>query len=357
MKICIVTGGSGGHIYPALTYADYVRKHSNYEIFFIGNDHKMESEIIPKAGYDFYPIHNQGLQGSKLDKIKAVFSQFSAISAARKHLKKLKPDVVFAFGAYVSVPVAIAAKTLGIPIMLHEQNAFPGKANRMIAKHSKAIITSYPEAFSEYKQSYYLGNPRASLSQEDIKTEAEWQRLNLKDLPTVLIVMGSQGSSAMNPLFEDYIAHFSESDYQVILTTGPNHITAFEEKFPNLPENLIVTGFVDQKSLLPKLDLIVARAGASTIAEIQSFALASILIPSPHVANNHQYYNAKSLHDASACELLIEKDLTAAKLTEAIDCLMEDENVRKLMGRNAKQMAKYEAVSDIHALVEKVVNQ
>lgn len=232
MKICIVTGGSGGHIYPALTYADYVRKHSNYEIFFIGNQHKMESEIIPKAGYDFYPIHNDGLQGTVWDKMKAVFSQFSAIKQALDYLQKQKPHVVFAFGAYVSAPVAFAAKILGIPVVLHEQNAFPGKANRMIARFSTAIITSYPEAFADRENVYYLGNPRSSLKTEDIHTEEEWKRLGLQEMPTALIVMGSQGSSAMNPLFEDFIESFSETDYQVILTTGPKHYEGFKEKYP-----------------------------------------------------------------------------------------------------------------------------
>lgn len=355
MKICIVTGGSGGHIYPALTYADYVRKHSNYEIFFIGNQHKMESEIIPAAGYDFYPIHNDGLQGSLWDQIKAVFSQFSAVSQAMDYLKKERPHVVFAFGAYVSVPVALAAKILGIPVVLHEQNAFPGKANRMIARFSKAIITSYPEAFAKHNNVYYLGNPRASLKTEDIKIDEEWNRLGLKDMPTVLIVMGSQGSSAMNPVFESFVENFSETDYQVILTTGPKHYESFKEKFTELPENLYLTGFVDQKSLLPKLDLIVARAGASTIAEIQAFSLASILIPSPHVANNHQYYNAKSLYDQNACSMLLEKDLDAEKLTTAIRSLMADQEKRQELGQNASQSAKFNAVSDIHALIEKVV--
>lgn len=355
MRICIVTGGSGGHIYPALTYADYVKKHSNYEIFFIGNEHKMESQIIPEAGYEFYPIHNGGLQGSVWDKVKAVFSQFAAVKQALDYLKEKKPHVVFAFGAYVSAPVAMAAKILNIPVVLHEQNAYPGKANRMIARFSKAIITSYPEAFADKENTYYLGNPRASLKSEDIHSEKEWERLGLKDMPTVLIVMGSQGSSAMNPLFEEFIRIFNEDSFQVVLTTGPTHYEAFKEKYPVLPKNLHLTGFVDQKSLLPRLDLIVARAGASTIAEIQAFSLASILIPSPHVANNHQYHNAKSLYDQDACEMLLEKDLTAEKLQMTIRDLMADQEKREKLGKHASHMAKFNAVSDIHALIEKVV--
>ncbi|CAM3576993.1 undecaprenyldiphospho-muramoylpentapeptide beta-N-acetylglucosaminyltransferase [Erysipelothrix urinaevulpis] len=356
MKICIVTGGSGGHIFPAITYADYATKQDDVEVVFIGNDHKMESTIVPKAGYDFYPIHNKGLQGSKVDKVKALFSQFKAIRQAKKHLKDLKPDVVFAFGGYVSVPVGIAANSLGIPLVLHEQNAYPGKANKLLAKRSKAIVTCYKEAFSEMSNSFYLGNPRASLIDETIDSSAEFERLNLKnDMKTVLIVMGSQGSSAMNPIFFEMLKSLNQLDYQLILATGPLHIESFEANFKNLPDNVKITGFVDQKALLPKLDLTVARAGASTIAEIQSFGVPSILIPSPHVANNHQFFNAKSLSDVDACVLLEEQGLTGEGLLTKINEVLHDEVLTNALSANAKHMAKPEAVSDIHQLIETVV--
>lgn len=352
MKIGIVTGGSGGHIFPAITYADYVKNNTEHQVFFIGNDHKMESRIVPEAGYDFFAIHNQGLQGSFLDKFKALASQFSAILQARKHLKDLKPDLVFSFGGYVSVPVGLAAKMLKIPLVIHEQNAYPGKANKLLAKDAKAIVTCYPEAFSDLEKTHYLGNPRASLSLENINSSFEWKRLGLKKLPTVLLVMGSQGSQAMNPVFKEFIEAFDKKDYQIVIATGPLHIENFELAFPELPENIIISGFVDQKALLPKLDLIVARAGASTIAEIQSFGVPSILIPSPHVAYNHQYFNAKSLLDQNACVLLKEEALSGLDLLNEIDALMKSQKRRDSLAVNVKKMAKPEAVSDIHKLIE-----
>ena len=357
MKICIATGGSGGHIFPAITYADYVKNNTKHEVFFIGNDHKMESNIVPEAGYDFYAIHNQGLQGSAFDKIKALISQFQAILQARKHLKELKPDLVFSFGGYVSVPVGLAAKMLKIPLVIHEQNAYPGKANKLLAKGSQAIITCYPETFNDMDQTHYLGNPRASLSLETIDSNKEFDRLGLKDLPTALIVMGSQGSSAMNPVFETLINNFSSTEYQVVLATGPLHIDKYRKKFKKLPENFILSGFVDQKALLPKLDLIVARAGASTIAEIQSFGVPSILIPSPHVAYNHQYFNAKSLLDQNACVLLEEKDLDGKKLLNEMNHLISNREKHNLLALNVKDMAKPNAVSNIHEVIQKVMER
>lgn len=355
MKICIVTGGSGGHIYPAITFADTM-KLRGHEIVFIGNDHKMESWIVPQAGYDFLAIHNNGLQGSILDKIKAVLSQYKAIQHAKKHLKKIKPDVVMAFGGYVSAPVSLAASSLKIPLVLHEQNAFPGKANKMVASKAAAIITCYPEAFEGHPQVHYLGNPRASLINEEIDHHDEFSRIGLRDdLPLVLIVMGSQGSTSMNTKLEDFVRNFDDTRYQVIVTTGPNHKDNFLGKVGPLHENVKVEGFVDQKALLPKIDLIVCRSGASTIAEIQSFGIASILIPSPHVANNHQYYNAKSLFDKDACDMILESDISSTTLNQAIPNLLFDTEKLRGMERNVKAMATPNASENIALLVEGLV--
>ncbi|QIK57487.1 undecaprenyldiphospho-muramoylpentapeptide beta-N-acetylglucosaminyltransferase [Erysipelothrix sp. HDW6A] len=356
MKICVVTGGSGGHIYPAITFADTM-KARGHDVVFIGNDHKMESWIVPDAGYPFLAIHNQGLQGSKIDKIKAVLSQFKAIKMAKKHLQTLKPDVVVAFGGYVSAPVSFAASKLHIPLILHEQNAFPGKANKMVAGRAQAIITCYEEAFKGMDKVHYLGNPRASLIHEVIDSKDEIKRLGLKeDLPIVLCVMGSQGSTSMNDKFKKYVQNFNDDSYQVIITTGPLNIESFKKDLGEVHENVVVTGFVDQKALLPVLSLIVCRSGASTIAEIQSFGIPSLLIPSPHVANNHQFYNAKSLFDKDACAMIEEKDIHDTTLNTMIPELLFDKEHLNIIAYNVKELATPNAANDIAELVEKVVS-
>lgn len=357
MKVCIVTGGSGGHIYPAITFADTM-KSRGHDIAFIGNDHKMESWIVPDAGYNFYPIHNNGLQGSKIDKVKAIFSQIGAFQKAKKHLKDIKPDVVVSFGGYVSAPVSFAASWLKIPLVLHEQNAFPGKANKMVASKAAAIITCYPEAFSGMQRVHYLGNPRASLIHEVIPYDLEFERIGLdENLPLVLVVMGSQGSTSMNSKLENFVKNFNEDSYQVIVTTGPNHVDAFKDKVGNVHPNVKIQGFIDQKALLSKLDLIVCRSGASTIAEIQSFGIPSILIPSPHVANNHQYYNAKSLYDKGACEMILESDIGPLTLNTSISNLLNQPDKLSKISESVKKMATPNASSDIADCVESVVKR
>lgn len=334
MKICIVTGGSGGHIYPALTFADYVRLHTDHEVFFIGNDHKMESKIIPDAGYQFYAIHNKGLQGSRIDKIHAVFGQFKAIKEAKKHLKDLKPDLVFSFGGYVTLPVILAAKHLKIKSFLHEQNAFVGKANRMAARFVEAKFTCYEEAFKGESDVYMYGNPRASLANTSIDSSFELERIGInQSLPVVLYVMGSQGATTMNRIFSDALPLFKDKPYQVIFTTGPLEYDTFNIKESLDLENVFIEPFVDQKALLPAIDLIFARAGASTITEIAAFAIPSILVPSPYVANNHQYFNAKSLLDQGATLLVEEKSLTPETIVEIIDRLMRDDAKKEALSK------------------------
>lgn len=353
MKICIVTGGSGGHIFPALTFADGLKE--KHEITFIGNDHKMESWIIPEHHYDFKAIHNQGLQGSKLDRVRAVFSQFKAIKQAKSILKEIKPDVLVSFGGYVSFPVVYAAKQLKIKIILHEQNASPGKANKMAARYANAIITCYPESFVGTKNVHMFGNPRASLVHETFDHTQEYDRLNLKeDLPLVLMVMGSQGSTSMNEKFAQYIKCFDHDEYQVVIVVGPKNYDEFIKTVDSHHENIHIVDFVDQKALLSKIDLIVCRSGASTIAEIQSFGLASLLIPSPHVANNHQFYNAKSLVDKKAADMIEEAYLSGELLDQSVHALMCDKDHRASLKEEVLKLATPNALSDMVEFVEDV---
>lgn len=354
MKITITTGGSGGHIFPAITFADALKE--EFEIDFIGNDHKMESWIIPEHGYRFHAIHNQGLQGSILDRVKAVLGQWRAIQDAKRILKTIQPDLVISFGGYVTLPVVIAAGQLGIKVILHEQNALVGKANKMASKKAAALITCYEESFKGDPRTHYLGNPRASLIHETIDPGPVFKELDLReDLPVALLVMGSQGSTSMNRIFKEYVKVFDNEDAQVVIVTGPTNLEDFKKDVGTVHPNLRIVGFVDQRALLPKLDVILCRSGASTIAEIQSFGLPSILIPSPHVANNHQFYNAKSLLDHEACVLIEEKDLDGTKLKEALDDLMQDEARKSLLAKNVKAMAKPNAVADMVQLVKDVL--
>ena len=352
MKICMVTGGSGGHIYPAITFADYA-KSKGHDIVFVGNNDRMESTLVPQHGYEFYAISNRGLQGSALDKVKAVIGQFKAIRDAKNLLKELKPELVFAFGGYVTMPLVVAAKQLGIPVALHEQNALVGKANKMVAKYASMIFTSYEESFKDLDNVYFYGNPRSALDNEIDKNDlSEVNRLNLdRNKKIVLCVMGSQGSTAMNYIFKDMIQNVDTLDFQLVIVTGKSNYDGFIKDVRSI-DNVIITPYVNQALLLNHIDLIVARSGASTITEIASFNIPSILIPSPYVANNHQYYNAKALFDKNATILIEENTLDGSILLSTIKTILKDENKMKSLSSNLDHFKTPKVNEDILRTIE-----
>lgn len=356
MKIAIVTGGSGGHIYPALSFSDYVKKNDNVDVVYIGNSHRMEANIIPEHGYDFYPIKNEGFEGNTFDKIYAVLTQGRAIHQARKHLKKIKPDIVFAFGGYVSLPVVLAAHSLKIKIALHEQNAFVGKANKWSSRYADVIFTCYEEAFKGEDNVYLYGNPRGSLAVDQEKNDKEINRIGLNpNKPIVLVVMGSQGSQSVNKMFKKSLDNFKPIDYQLLFVSGPLEYDELMDGIEDIPNNVFIESFVDQGSLLPYLDLIVARAGASSIAEIASFGVPSILIPSPYVANNHQYYNALALQEKHATILLEEKTMTQTSFFKTIEDTLNDEQSLKELSENVKIFNTPNVNKDIYRMIKRVI--
>lgn len=360
MKIAITTGGTGGHIYPALALANELKQERNHDLYFIGNDYKMESWMIPDAGYSFYGIHNGGLQGNILDRVKAVLSQFNAFKQAKKILKENRPDIVVAFGGYVSGPVGYAAHTLGIPLILHEQNAIAGKANKMLARYADRIVTSYEMTAQDFKGAHVicLGNPRASLAGCVYESDKEFHRLGLSsDLRTCLIVMGSQGAGTVNDHLVNLCNAYDPSDFQIVIATGPKNYEAFMKKINLKSTQIHVTDYVDQLALLSKVDLVVARGGASSAAEITAFGVPSIIIPSPYVANNHQYYNAKAMFDKKAAMMMEEDQLSAHVLYSTIDQMIHDDLALLEMRRHALECAYPNAVYDLVSLIKEVVNE
>lgn len=357
MKICIVTGGSGGHIFPALTFTDYLIDNNLAEVFFIGNEHRMEARTIPQLGHKFLPIRNDGLQGSLKDKIWAMMSQFKAIMKSRKYLKEERPDIVFAFGGYVTMPVVLAAKSLGIKIALHEQNAFVGKANKWVSGSADAIFTCYEDAFKGEDKVYLYGNPRAILAQSKVKDNTELKRIGLDpDKRIVLCVMGSQGALTMNQVFKDSLHEFKDKDYQIIFVTGPLELDDFMIGVHDIPKNVFIEGFVDQGKLLPYLDLIVARAGASTITEIAAFGIPSILIPSPYVANNHQFFNAKALSDKNATILFEEKNVNKDSFVKQIDDILGNDALLNTLKKNVREFDTPHVNIDIYNKIKEVLS-
>lgn len=355
-KICIATGGTGGHIYPALALAQIWKKEEpDTEVIFIGNDDRMEAQIIPAAGFPFYAVHAKGLAGSLVDKFKAVMAMFKARKAAKKILQEQNPDLVIGFGGYVTAPAALAAKSLGIPFMLHEQNSIVGKANRLVAKDADGIVTCYQKAQDDFDtpKARLLGNPRASLCANLKKDDDVLTSYGLDPKKkTILIVMGSLGSSSVNTLMKDALKKV-DPNLQIIYACGKANedaLHAFDEF-----KNVKAVPFVDALRLYPSLDGMVCRAGATTLAEVTACGIPSIIIPSPYVAENHQYYNALMLVEKDAAAMIEEKDLNADTLSKAIQETFMDENRRQTLEKNARALGKPHAAQDIIAYANEIL--
>lgn len=355
-KICLVTGGTGGHIYPALALAQvWKEQRPDLDLFFIGNEDRMESDLIPSYGYTFYGMKTSGLEGSMAHKLKAVCQYPAAMLSARKLLKKEKPDLVMGFGGYVSAPVLWAASSLGIPVLMHEQNSVVGKANKLVMNKASGIVTCYEKCSEVFDagKTRLLGNPRATLAARAKADPDYFKSLGLDPaLRTILIVMGSLGSSSINELMKSALKDLDPS-LQVLYVCGKDNDQDLN-LFGNA-QNIHVVPYVDTMKLYGLLDGMICRAGATTLAELTALGIPAVIIPSPYVANNHQYYNAKMLTDKGAAYLIEEKDLNADTLSAAIKEVFLDEEHRKAYASRAKEMGKPNAAYDIIDFAESFI--
>ncbi len=348
MRILIATGGTGGHIYPALALADAAKKrYRNIEILFVGNDDRMEASEVPSHGYAFKGLHASGLTGNVLNKCKALLLMMNCYRKACKIIDEFQPDIVIGFGGYVSAPVMLAAHHKKITTMIHEQNSIVGFSNKKVARYMDAIVICYEKCFDEFgkERTRLLGNPRATNAVQTSFDKEYFLSLGLTmDKPLILVVMGSLGSTSVNAVMKEALPKVSD-DYQILFVTGKNN---YEEIHTQIhAPHVKVVDYVKQLDIMAKVDLIICRAGATTAAEITALGTPSILIPSPYVAHNHQFYNASVLVEKKAAMMIEEKDLCTDVLNEKIEQIMSNEILRTSMKQAALALGKPNASDDI----------
>ena len=333
MKVVITAGGTGGHIYPALAILNKIKEmEPDSEFIYIGTHNRMEKDIVPAHGINYVPIEIYGLSKNlKLmpRNIKNVFLIAKDYKKCLEIMKEFKPDIVMGFGGYVTFPVIKAANKLGIKTFIHEQNSIPGKANKGLLKNVDLIGVSFKDSLKYFEgyNAVMTGNP-VSENALKIDTISRTKYGMSKDKKAILIVSGSLGSSVVNQKMEDFLFSIENEDYEVLYITGKNYYEEFSKK--KFPKNVFVEPYVDNLSgLMKDMDLIVSRAGASSVSEIEALRLPAILIPSPYVANNHQYYNALSILESKAGFMIQEKDLTGEVLKNKINEILNDEELIK----------------------------
>lgn len=358
MKIVFSTGGTGGHIYPAIALAKYIQNaDDSVDILFTGSSKHMEKRIVTESGFKFFGYSISSGSKSIFHKLFQYVQLAFALIKVYFNFVFNRPDAVIGFGAYITAPTLLAAKFLNVPIILHEQNSSIGKTNSMFYKNSKATIVCYADLLKELNLDnvHLLGNPRAS----EVKDIEENRDILLEfgldpKKKTVLIVMGSLGSESVNDAMFDLMPKLDQEEIQVIYVTGSKHFEVSEDG--KAYDNIVIVPFVDQANVLKNVDLVIARGGATTAAEIAALGVASIIIPSPYVSNNHQYINALELEKLDAAVIIKEEDLSADILINHLTTILKDDKRIKEMGENAKQLAYPNASEDIYNLIKDIIN-
>ncbi len=352
MKIVIVAGGTGGHIYPALTLAEALQN-KGHQVSFIGSNDRMEKDLIPSRGFAYTGLDVYTTRGGLFQKIKSLLSIFRAYFTCLKLLKGY--DMAIGFGNYISLPVMKAARHLKMKTIIHEQNSFVGRANRLLDRDVDLIIGSYEENLKQFTNPHtlILGNPQSSKAFGIRKNGEVLKELGLDpDKKTVVIFMGSLGSSTVNEKLIDYF-RMLDGSYQVIFATGRSHYDDVLSRIePN--EYLKIFERIDGINVMANSTLLVCRAGATTLTEICSIGMPAILIPSPFVPNNHQYYNGKALADKNAAIMIEEKDLSGQRLYDTISELINDEKRLKELSDNARKLSNPDVLDDIIEAIEKI---
>ena len=358
MRVIFAGGGTGGHINPALSIADYIKeKEPEFEALFIGTERGLEKKLVPKAGYNIEYIDIRGIDRRNLLKNFEVLKKLSESKKKCKRLiKEFKPDVVVLTGGYVSGPVAMAAHKMGVPAIIHEQNVYPGLTVKGSVKYVDYVAVSFSETLNLVKNSVLTGNPvRTQILNADSK-EAR-KELGLSDKPFVLIFGGSLGAQKINENVVKIVKRLADDGkVQLLFGTGERNYEEIKKQLKDvkLPDDFKIVPYIDNMHLaMAAADVVVARSGAITVSEIAVLGKPSILIPSPNVVRNHQEQNAKALEKVGACKVLLESELNPDSLYNAINSLADNKELRDKMSVNLKEVACPDALEKLYELVKK----
>ena len=354
MRVIVSAGGTGGHIYPALAIINKIKEHDkDAEFLYIGTTTRMEKDIIPSHNIDYVGLDTYGIQRKlSLNNIKAVFKFLSAIKKSKKIIKDFKPDIVIGCGGYVMAPVIYAAKKCGCKTLVHEQNSVLGLSNKIMLKYTDTLCTSFKSMKVDGVNVVYTGNPQGD-SVHNLVPYSKRKFGLTDDKKLVLIVMGSLGSKTVNEVLKSSLTKF-DSSYEVLIVTGKNYYESYKQIKRN--SNVFVEPFIDNLNrLFSKTDLLVSRAGATTISELIGTNTPTIFIPSPYVTENHQYKNAMDLVNNNAARIIEEKNLTSDKLVDEINKLINNEKELKEIKSNLKKLEVLDAGEKIYNEIEKLV--
>ncbi len=370
MKVIIAAAGTGGHINPGIAIANKIKeKEPDSEIIFIGTERGIENDLVPRAGYKLKTVDAYGI--SKKISVKTIKNNIKTIkgfSQAKKIIKEFSPDIVIGTGGYICGGAISSAYKLGIPTVIHESNAYPGKATKFLNKKLTKILLGFKDAekfFDDKSKLVVTGNP-TKVKEEKISEEEKrkiLQELGLTTtLPTILVFGGSQGAKAINDAMIPLIKEKKNDKYQIIWSVGPKQYDIIKEEFlkddidvDKIKNTKIVPYIYNMSEIMNSIDVIVSRSGAMTITEISLVGKPAIFIPLPSMSANRQVDNAKVLEKLGAAKIILNEEVNSKNLSNAIDELLQNPEELKQMGKRAKQIATYNVEEKIYDEIKKVV--
>lgn len=363
MKVILSGGGTGGHIYPAISIANKIKeKHPDAEILFIGTEKGMESDIVPKAGYPIKFITVSYLRRKiSIHNIKSAGMLLKGVIEARRIIKGFRPDIVIGTGGFVCGPVLYMAAKLGIKTLIHEQNVFPGLTNRILDRYVDKVALSFKEAEKYFKNKEKLtvtGNPIRRDFFDITEEEAIAKYKAKSNLPLVLVVGGSGGALKINNAVVEMLKTYKPKDFRLILVTGKR---LYESTVKNISKSdlgnhhEVIPYMNDMPYALRACDLIICSAGAITIAEITAVGKPSILIPKAHTAENHQEYNANAMGRKGAAVVIKEGELNGEILYKKIEEVLGNKGTLRSMELASKKEGIIDAADRIYEEIEKLL--
>jgi UDP-N-acetylglucosamine--N-acetylmuramyl-(pentapeptide) pyrophosphoryl-undecaprenol N-acetylglucosamine transferase len=343
--ILIAAGGTGGHLYPALAVAEEIRRtHPGVTIIFVGTRDRIEAKEVPRAGFPFHPIDIHAPRKSISSLLSFPWKFGKAILDCLSLIRKEKPSAMLGAGAYLSVPVGIAAWLSRMPIALLEINSIPGGANKLLARFAKQLFLAYPESLNLFSKripgtATVCGTPvRANLGDTDVTPEEARHAFGLDATrATILVFGGSLGARTMNEAMRECAASLASDGYNVLWQTGKSaNKTELEEQFINQPNVRVAEYIYDMERAYCAADLVVCRAGASSLAELAHLGKPAILIPYPFAAADHQEHNARSFEQCGAAMVLRDGELKST-LSQTIFALLREPERLNTMSKAMKQ--------------------
>ena len=358
MKIVIAGGGTGGHLFPAIAVArELERSMRDVHCTFVGTVRGIESKIIPREGYDIRFIRSEGLVGRGVFSTLRSFMKipFSMIDA-KAILKEVAPDIVLGVGGYSSGPVVLCASLMGIPSIIHEQNTLPGLANKILGRFVDTVAVTYHESMGIFPRhkTFLTGNPvRAEIMEGD--RERGYKTFSLdRNRFTIFVFGGSRGAHQINNAVAEALTDFEslKDNIQFLHQTGDRDFDLVREVYRNKGFKGTVIPFAyEMADAYAAADLIISRAGATTLAELTACGKAAILVPYPYAAGNHQEINARKLWDIGAAQMILHRDLNGKSLSDLIKHFLEDPDAISVMERTSKSIGSRDATKKIIELM------